>query len=334
MDFSEQLTFPGTNITVSNYLSTIGKDRIVNTIIEGLAAHPRYIPSMFFYDAQGSKLFEEITRLPEYYASRTEMELIRGFANVSGGQLSDLDIIELGSGDCKKISILLDSIDCARLRSINYKPLDVSLTALRESANILAGRYPGLTIHCIVADFLTQLHLVTKSRRRLFCFFGSTIGNLTSKDRRKFLSAIGRSMQTDDLLLVGVDMVKQKEILERAYNDRQEVTARFNRNILNVINGITGTNFELDSFEHNAFYNEKYSRIEMHLKALRNMIISSSNYPFQIEIRRGESIHTENSYKFTINKITELVEAAGLKIDTFLMDQKKWFSLLQLTKKQ
>ena len=141
-------------------------------------------------------------------------------------------------------------------------------------------------------------------------------------------------MQTDDLLLVGVDMVKPKEILERAYNDRQEVTARFNRNILNVINGITGTNFRLDSFEHNAFYNEKYSRIEMHLKALRNVVITSSNYPFQIEIKRGESIQTENSYKFTVNKINELVEAAGLKIDTFLMDQKKWFSLLQLTKKQ
>jgi L-histidine N-alpha-methyltransferase len=170
MDLSEQLAFPGTNITVSNYLSTIGKDRVINTIIEGLAAHPRYIPSMFFYDAQGSKLFEEITRLPEYYASRTEMELIKDIANLMEGRLCDIDIIELGCGDCKKNSILLDSIDCASIRSINYKPLDVSLTALRESANILVDRYPGLTIHCIVADFITQLHLVTKSRRRLFCF--------------------------------------------------------------------------------------------------------------------------------------------------------------------
>jgi L-histidine Nalpha-methyltransferase len=333
MDFSEQLSFPGTNITVSNYLSSISKLDLVKSIIHGLTTHPRHIASMFFYDAAGSKLFEEITRLPEYYAARTEIELIKGFANLVGKQLRDIDIVEFGSGDCSKISILFDAIDYEKIRSVHYKPLDVSLTALRDSANTLVAKYPGLTIHCIAADFITQLHLVNKERKRQFCFFGSTIGNFASKERRKFLFKIGQLMQSDDKFLVGVDMVKSKDILELAYNDSSNITARFNRNILNVVNSIIGTNFDVYSFKHNAFYNEKYSRIEMHLTALRDMVISSPYTESVIEICRGESIHTENSYKFTRNQIVELVETAGLKVESFFMDQKKWFSLLQLTKK-
>jgi L-histidine N-alpha-methyltransferase len=333
MDFGEQLSFPGTNITVSNYLSTINKRELIKTIIDGLATLPRHISSMFFYDAVGSKLFEEITRLPEYYAARTEIELIKDFANLVGSQFHDVEIVELGSGDCSKISILLDSIDREKMGSVYYKPLDVSLTALRDSANNLAAKYPGLTIHCIAADFITQLQMLTKERKRQFCFFGSTIGNLASKDRRKFLSTIGHIMQSDDKFLIGIDMIKPKRVLEQAYNDSCNITARFNRNILNVVNRLSGTNFDVEFFKHTAFFNEKYARIEMHLTALRDMVISSPHTASSIEIHSGESIHTENSYKFTRNQITELVETAGLKVESFFMDQKKWFSLLQLTKK-
>jgi L-histidine Nalpha-methyltransferase len=333
MDFNDLLSFPGTNITVSNHLSTIDERVVVKTIIDGLTARPKYIPSMFFYDAVGSKLFEEITRLPEYYAARMEKELIKNCAHFLQERLRNIDIVELGSGDCSKISLLLDEIDCTAMSSVLYKPLDVSLSALKESAILLVDRFPKLNIHCIVADFISQFSMIKKDRKQLLCFFGSTIGNLTSRDRRKFLTMIGQSMQSDDMFLLGIDMVKSKEILERAYNDNNKITARFNRNILSVVNTIARTNFKMESFEHMAFFNEKYSRIEMHLKALENMVVWSSDPYFEIKIHKGESIHTENSYKFTINQISELTNIAGLQINSLFMDPMKWFSLLLLTKK-
>lgn len=319
-------------ITFSNFLHSIGRQKIINSIVEGLTATPKRIASMFFYDAVGSKLFEKITRLPEYYPSRIERKLIKKFAESSCKDLRDIDIIELGSGDCSKISILLDEINRRNLKTISYKPFDVSINALKESAGNLVNRYEELKVHCIAADFLTQLDLIPRAQRCLYCFFGGTIGNLSERQRESFLKSIGNRMQPQDMLLIGMDMAKSKEALERAYNDRDNVTASFNLNILNVVNSITGSDFDTEAFEHFAFFNEEFSRIEMHLRAVRKVNVNIPGYPSVISISEGESIHTEDSYKFTVAAIAGLFETAGLRIDKVETDPDGWFSLSRISK--
>jgi L-histidine N-alpha-methyltransferase len=328
----EDCLFSDTRTKLSNFLPEINRQSTINFIFEGLTSAPKRISSVFFYDANGSKLFEQITNLPEYYLTKIERELIRCFAASMCSELCYTDIIELGSGDCSKISIILDSIGNENLNTVCYKPLDISINALKESAEILNKKYPQLSVHCIAADFISQLHLVPSERKNLFCFFGSTIGNLSFEQRNCLLKKIAVQMNQGDTLLIGIDMVKPKEVLERAYNDKSNVTALFNRNILNVVNSITGTNFDQQSFEHLAFYNETESRMEMHLKALKTMIIESESSGFKINIDNEELIHTENSHKFTITQIGRHIEEAGLKIERIFSDDRNWFSLVQISK--
>lgn len=319
-------------INFSNFLPEINHQKTVNFIFEGLTSIPKRIASVFLYDACGSKLFEKITCLPEYYLANTEKALISRFAALMCHELCDTDIIELGSGDCSKISIILDAIEGRNLSTVCYKPFDISISALRESAEILNKKYPQLSVHCVAADFISQLHLLPSERKSIICFFGSTLGNLTHDQRSIFFRKIAAQMHKDDTLLIGIDMVKSKDILEGAYNDKSKITALFNSNILNVVNSITGTDFDLQAFEHLAFYNETESRIEMHLKALKKMIIKSDRCRFRILIDNGELVHTENSYKFTIEQIAGQINEAELKIDNILADEQNWFSLLQISK--
>jgi len=328
----EDCLFSNERTKLSNFLPEINKQQIINFIFDGLTSTPKKISSVFFYDSKGSKLFEQITNLPEYYLTKIERELIRRFAVSMCRELCHTDIIELGSGDCSKISIILDSIGSENLNTVCYKPLDVSISALRESAEILNRKYPQLSVHCIAADFISQLHLVPSERKNLFCFFGSTIGNLSYEQRDCLLKKIALQMDQDDTLLIGTDMVKPKDVLERAYNDKSNITALFNRNILSVVNSITGTNFDPQSFEHLAFYNENESRMEMHLRALNKMIIESESSDFKIIINNGELIHTENSHKFTVAQISRQIEEAELKIERIISDDRKWFSLVQISK--
>jgi L-histidine N-alpha-methyltransferase len=216
--------------------------------------------------------------------------------------------------------------------SVRYIPVDVSQTTIEEAANVLLNDFSGLEILGVVADFTKQLRLIPAGTKRLFCFFGSTIGNFTKEQAVQFISNLSEIMQPSDMLLLGVDMVKSKDILERAYNDNRNVTAKFNRNILNVVNSIIDTNFEPDDFEHVAFYSKELSRIEMHLKALKDLKISSPHITDKIIIHKGETIHTENSYKFTDEIIDELASASGLKIKNRFTDKNKWFSVIQLFK--
>ncbi|MFW6121563.1 MAG: L-histidine N(alpha)-methyltransferase, partial [Petrotogales bacterium] len=168
---------------------------------------------------------------------------------------------------------------------------------------------------------------------KVFCFLGSTIGNLSMKKAQQFLVQLSEIMHSGDLLLLGFDMVKNKDILEKAYNDSKNVTERFNKNILNVVNSHIGTNFDPDNFEHVAFYNERFSRIEMHLKAIKDIEISCPSLPSNIYIEKGDTIHTENSYKFTDENVKSLAFGAGLEIQNIFTDRNKWFSLVQLIKK-
>ena len=333
MNFIESSSFAEESVLIENRLPAMGRHRVITTLLDGLTSSPRRISSMFFYDATGSKLFEEITRLPEYYPTRIEKRLLPRLAGGLRARLTDGDTIELGSGDCSKISILFDSLSVRELPSVSYVPVDVSQEAIEESASILSARYPGIRIRGLVADFMTQLHLVPNRRHRLFCFFGGTIGNLDRGKRKQFFQNLAASMHSEDLLILGVDMVKPRRILERAYNDDRNVTAAFNRNILNVVNSLAGTNFDPVAFDHVAFFNENDSRIEMHLRARYDVRVHCPHLPEPIQLSRGELIHTENSHKFTAGQITAETGAAGLRVEERSTDPQGWFSLVTLTGK-
>ena len=319
-------------IDIDNYLTKNGDKELEKNIIAYLTSSSKRISYVFFYDDKGSKLFKEITKLPEYYLTRTEIDLLKEAAPQISDKLRNVDIVEFGSGDCIKISMLLETIPEEFRETVCYVPVDVSIASVEKSSKTLLDKFPGIRIHGIVADFNTQLDVIPKDTKKVFCFLGSTIGNLSMEEAMQFLVDLSEIMHSGDLLLLGFDMVKSKKILEKAYNDSKNVTERFNKNILFVVNNHIGTDFNPDTFKHIAFYNEEFSRIEMHLKALRDMEISCPSLSKNIDIKKGEKIHTENSYKFTFENIKSLANAAGLEIQNIFTDKNKWFSLVQLIK--
>ncbi len=330
MDFLEIPTIIKSKLTVSNFLHSESRDEIIADIYKGLTAKQKYLSSRFFYDDNGSLLFEKITELPEYYPSRTEKAILKAFAPEITDIKEKLDIIELGSGDCSKISILLDAFTKENLNHIRYIPVDVSEAAIMKSADFLSFRFPDLKIHGLLADFMKHITVLPGEVSRLICFFGSTLGNLTYQQAISFLMGIKILMKPGDRFLLGFDMVKDIDIIEAAYNDKQGVTAQFNRNILRVINEYAQTNFDTTLFEHIAFYNKNESRIEMHLMATEDMVVKSEYFPGRIFLKKGETIHTENSHKFTTSDIYNLASIAGLKIENIFTDKNQWFSLVNL----
>ncbi len=332
MNYPQSAVCDGANFTLRNYLPAMGDDDAAGAILDGLTSRPKRVSSMFFYDAAGSKLFEEITRLPEYYPSRTEKKLLGRLDPSFYDKPGRLNIVEIGSGDCSKISILLGAIPPERWPSVRYMPVDVSDTAIRESADELRRRFPGIEIEGIVADFTRQLHHVPGCGNRLFCFLGSTLGNLSRDKEKRFFLDMGRIMCAGDTLLLGVDMIKDADVLEKAYNDSRGVTAAFNRNILNVVNQLVGTDFDPESFDHLAFYNPEKNRIEMHLQATRPMRIECPAFPGKIELHEGETIHTENSRKYTNDCVKDLAATGGMEIQEIFTDENRWFSLIHLLK--
>jgi L-histidine N-alpha-methyltransferase len=318
--------------TMEDHLSASVDDAAISQIIAGLRSPRKQISSIYFYDGVGSKLFEQITRLPEYYPTRTEKSILRHVAPVIIGAADHLEIVEIGSGDCSKISILLNAIPPQRRETTRYTPVDVSPDAIQESASLLQQTFPGIKIRGIVGDFTRQMHLIPSGKNQLFCFFGGTIGNLSGEQKERFLNDLSRIMRPGDALLLGADMVKPVRILEKAYNDSQGVTAAFNRNILKAVNRLAGTDFNPLAFDHLAFYNRRRKRIEMHLKARSAMRISCPAIPEKIEIDRGESIHTENSHKYTLADLSNSAAAAGLRLDHVFMDENRWFTLAYFLK--
>jgi L-histidine N-alpha-methyltransferase len=301
-------------------------------ILAGLQASPKFIPCVFLYDERGSELFEQITRLEEYYPPRKELPLLRGLARQMGEAWEGVDVVELGSGGCSKISVILNSIPPELRRTVRYVPLDVSRSAIEQSVAVLSRRFDGIRIQAMVADFRNHMHLIPCERPRVFCFLGSTIGNLSREQARAFLTELSDHMQTGDVLLLGLDMVKEKEVLERAYNDEKGVTARFNKNVLNVVNRHLETSFDPSDFDHVAFYDEELCRIEMHLRARRGVLEESPFSEENISLRAGETIHTENSHKFTQQHLQDLAEICGLELAGKAQDQKEWFSVARMVK--
>lgn len=301
---------------------------IISEILAGLSAPEKIISSRFFYDDNGSALFEEITGLPEYYLARTEKTILEKAAPGIMKNLNVKNIVELGSGDCSKISILLDAIPGHRIAEITYTPVDISKTSIEKSAFTLLKTYPGIRIKGILSDFMKDLKEIPCDGNKLICFFGSTIGNLGKTRELRFLSVLRSLMVPGDQLLVGFDMVKDVRILEKAYNDEQGITAAFNKNILNVVNRYLKTGFDPGRFEHVSFYNTKNDRIEMHLKALSDMEVSSPYMDSNIFIRKGDTIHTENSRKYHTGYLRQLARLTGLRIKDIYTDPGQWFSLV------
>lgn len=327
MSYTKTSLIEAPDITISHHLSDLGIDNVRNEILHGLLAENKYISSKFFYNEKGSKLFELITKLPEYYPTRTEKSIIKSIAPEIMSTVKNLDIIEFGSGDCSKIKIFLASIEEDNIETVRYIPVDVSSTAIEKSANELVEQFPGLEINGFVADFINQIDVLPSNRKRLFLFLGSTLGNFTNDVALKFLCNLSDQMNSGDQFLLGLDLVKPIDILNSAYNDKQEVTADFNKNILNVINKIIDANFSENDFEHLAFFNHEKSRIEMHLKANKNISVTTPYSDKKITFNIGETIHTENSYKFTEDQIFNLGANSNLKLKQAYKDHKNWFAL-------
>jgi len=315
-----------------NHINKIGNENIRTEIMKGLYSDAKSIPSKYFYDKEGSELFEIITGLKEYYITRTEKSILAVLSMKKEFDLSDTDIIELGSGDHSKIDILLRQIPAETIKTIRYFPIDISRDAIEAAGEYLTRSYPNLKFCGIVADFSRQTDVIPAERKNLICFFGSTIGNFTREESKKFFCKIASVMKPGDIFLLGMDMVKDAEILHGAYNDSSGITEKFNKNILKVVNDLIGTRFDPNDFEHVAFYNKTLQRVEMHLKARCDMKIYSSYTSAPVIIQEGESIHTENSHKFTEKHINELVKISGLTLSKVYTDKNNWFSLVKFIK--
>lgn len=291
-------------------------------IIEGLRSNPKSIPPKYFYDERGSRLFDEICRSTEYYATRTEIELLRQHvAEISRIGGPDCLLVELGSGSSIKVRLLLDS-----LRPSVYMPIDISRDYLFNTANQLAEDCPWLDVHATCMDYTQQLELpYDPGLRRMIFYPGSSIGNFEPAEAKRLLTMIADKMNPGDALVVGVDLKKDKAILDAAYNDAHGITAAFNKNVLEHINNKLGANFNLDNFRHVAFYNERLGRVEMHLESLHDQIVMVAGRPAYL--KRGERIHTENSYKYSVEEFVAMGGEAGMAHLKTWTDPRQLFSI-------
>jgi len=294
-------------------------------VLRGLGTRPRSLPPKYFYDAAGSRLFDEITRLPEYYLTRTEDALLDRLAPALMRALEPRDVVELGSGFSLKTRRLLEARGGGALR---YTPVDVDETTLAASAERLLAEDPALQVHAIIGDFERHLvHVPPPSGRRLVLFLGSTIGNLDAPARQALLAQVRSLLRRGDRLLVGVDLVKDVTVLEAAYNDAAGVTAAFNRNILRVVNQGLGADFQPEAFRHHAWYNAAESRIEMHLVPETRQTVHIPSLAFTVRLEPSESIWTESSYKFTRASTRAMLAVAGLRLDAWHTDAGERFAL-------
>lgn len=296
---------------------------MLEEVLQGLASRPRRLAPKFFYDERGSRLFDAICELPEYYPTRTEMDILESCAaEVAGMAGPDSTLIELGSGASRKIRLLLEA-----MRPRRYLGIDISREFLRESVQQLAHDYPWLEVHAACADFMQDFELpqATHEGRKIAFFPGSTIGNFEPHEALSFLQRVRRLVQPDGALLIGVDLKKDPEILRAAYNDSAGLTAAFNLNLLERLRTELGAEVNPNAFKHRAFYNAARGRIEMHLVSRRAQEIRLQGRRFHFE--PGESIHTENSYKYSVEEFHALARGAGLRPRQAWLDPARLFSV-------
>ena len=299
---------------------------IAADVYAGLTSVPKRLPAKLFYDAAGSALFEAITRLPEYYLTRTEAAILEANA----GEICRLagknaTVIELAAGSAQKTKLLLAEL-LRRQLSVTYAPVDVSPTALAEARDAIAAALPRVRVQPVISEWNDLRFLRRYRSPRLVLFIGSTIGNLEDEEAVTLLKGIAAELNADDRLLLGTDLVKDEAVLVAAYNDAQGVTARFNLNLLARLNRELGARFELDQFAHVALWNAESSRIEMHLES-RRQCVWIRDLRLMLEFDQGERIHTENSYKYTLPRVRTLLDAAGFALERTWSDARQWYAL-------
>jgi L-histidine Nalpha-methyltransferase len=293
----------------------------------GLSTVPKELPPKYFYDERGSRLFEDITSLPEYYPTRAEQEILDRVGSEIVAMVRPEELVELGPGSARKTHALLGAMVTGG-HGHTYVPVDVSESAVRASAARLALTFRGLEIHGVVGDFEQDLdRLRHNGRRRLVAFLGGTLGNLNRGQRRAFLTRMRRLLGAGDRLLIGCDLVKDEETLEAAYNDSAGVTAEFNRNVLRVINANLDGDLDPARFDHVARYDEAQQRIEMRLRSRESQTARIDALDMDVDFERGEDILTEISCKFTREGLTREYAAAGLELVSWHTDTRGRFAL-------
>jgi dimethylhistidine N-methyltransferase len=303
-------------------------DRLTRDVLEGLRKSPKQVSPVWFYDEEGSNLFDSICELPEYYLTRTEMQIMRDHVDEMAVAIGpNAALIEFGSGSSDKTRILLDKLESLAC----YVPIDISRDYLFETAGMLARDYPSLRITPVCADFTQPFDLpvhIAAAHRRVVYFPGSTLGNFETDAAQRVLTTMRTIIGRKGAVLIGIDLHKDPDVLKRAYNDEQGVTAEFNLNALRHMNRELGADFDVDAFEHSALWIENQSRIEMHLVSKRDQDIHLGDETIHIE--RGEHLRTECCHKYTLEGFAQLAATADLAVTHVWMDPQRQFSVQML----
>lgn len=297
-------------------------------VIRGFLSRQKTLPCKLFYDDRGSQLFEEITRLPQYYLTRTELGILQKYSNeIAQAVDPSCSVVELGAGTATKTGILLRAFARKQMR-VKYFPVDISAGALANAKERLREECTGAVIRPVIADFSNGFHFLRDvPGRKLVLYLGSSIGNFDWNDAVGMLRKVHGQLSAGDTLLLGTDMVKAESILVPAYDDSQGVTAEFNKNILVRLNRELNANFDLDSFRHIAEWNPEPSRMEIYIESAREQTVLLRSVGTNIHFRAGERIHTENSYKYTLETVERMLCVSGFKLEKTWFDAREWFGL-------
>jgi L-histidine Nalpha-methyltransferase len=307
-------------------------DKVAFAVSEGLVSRPKWLPSWLFYDTAGSRLFEQITRIPEYYLTRTERAILEERATEIVARAGDgqaLRVIELGAGSAEKTTLLLGAA-VERQDTVFYEPVDVSAMALIEAQMRLEAQIPGVLVCPRVADYTKGLELdsTLPSERRLVLYIGSSIGNFEPAVASQLLKNVRAAVSPGDCMLLGVDLVKDESVLLSAYDDAGGVTAAFNRNILVRLNRELDADFDLQAFDHRAAWNAAESRMEMHLVSSAKQTVWLPALDMRVNFVERETIHTENSYKYHPGQAEDMLADAGFTAEVTWTDERGWFAVI------
>ncbi|HEV3232333.1 MAG TPA: L-histidine N(alpha)-methyltransferase [Candidatus Dormibacteraeota bacterium] len=301
------------------------QEALVADLRHGLRQVPKTIPPRWFYDDRGSELFEAITELPEYYQTRTEAAILRARAAEIVGAAAPESIVELGAGASTKSRILLAAAVPRGLRC--FVPFDISQGILARAAHQIVEEFPGLNVYALVGDFAGHMSEIPRFGRQMVVFLGSTIGNFDPADRAAFLAQVRGMLADGDSFLLGVDLVKDRDELVRAYDDAAGVTAEFNLNLLAMVNRELQADFDLHAFRHVALWNDAEFRIEMHLRSLRDQRVAIPGAGLEVDFAAGETVRTEISGKYTRASVEAAFAEAGLRLDAWYTDDHSRFAL-------
>jgi L-histidine N-alpha-methyltransferase len=327
-----QQSFKSPRLEIRNYLTDSFSTEMGKDIFTGLTADQKFIPSKYFYDERGSILYKQICKLPEYYQTCTELSILEEQSAVIMEPFESGDLVELGSGANWKICKLIDAAKEPQGENMRYVPVDVSESALVAASVDLINKYQKLKVLGIIADYTRHMNVIPHDFSRLIIFFGSSIGNFSEVESQIFLRTVANSMKSGDRFLIGLDMIKQKTVLEKAYNDSQGVTSAFNKNVLHVINRELNADFDVSAFDHVAFYNEEKEQVEMHLRANQRIAVELKGLNLSVKFDEGETIYTEICRKFSKESTIKMFSEAGLAVEQWFTDPKGWFSLVELVR--